>query len=172
MKADYIAREEFSHVLAALTPQNRLVMEVSLATGLRISDVLNLRTEKLKQRFTVRELKTGKSKRIRLPAELFDRLVGSAGKVWIFEGRSDYRKHRTRFAVYKDIKRACTAFRIPQTLQISPHTARKVYAVTAYQDGYSLRHVQELLNHADEAVTMLYAMADVLTTRRRQKGGK
>lgn len=164
--ADYVPRQEFTHVLAALTPPNRLVLEVSLATGLRVGDVLNMRTDALKQRMTVRELKTGKTRRVRLPGELYDRLVGQAGKVWVFEGRVDYRKHRCRQAVYKDIKRAARLFRLPGALQVSPHTARKVYAVSAFQDGRSLKQVQQLLNHTDEAVTMLYAMADALTARK------
>lgn len=78
----------------------------------------------------------------------------------------DWRKHRTRQAVYKDIKRAARLFRLPAQLQVSPHTARKVYAVAAYQTSGSLKRVQALLQHSDEAVTMLYAMADELTARR------
>lgn len=169
IRADYIERAEFAHILAALTAENRLMMEVSLATGLRVSDVLNLRTEKL-SRMTVRELKTDKARRFTLLVELYNLVLSNAGKVWTFEGRLDYQKHRTRFAVHKDIKRACKAFRIPQNLQISPNTACKGYAVTAYQNSSDLRRVQELLNHADGGFTMLYAMADVLTTRRKGRG--
>lgn len=55
------------HVLAAMMPENRLVMETCIATGLRASDVLNLRTERLRQRMTVRELKTGKTRRVYFP---------------------------------------------------------------------------------------------------------
>lgn len=146
-------------------------MEVSLATGLRLSDVLNMRTDKLAERMTIRQLKTGKTRRIRLPVELYRRCLSQAGKVWVWEGRTDWRKHRSRQAVYKDIKRAARLFRLPADLQVSPHTARKVYAVTAYQHSGSLRHVQQLLQHESEAVTMLYAMADELTARRIGHGG-
>ena len=65
------------HVLAAMMPENRLVMETCIATGLRASDVLNLRTERLRQRMTVRELKTGKTRRVYFPRELYLRLVGN-----------------------------------------------------------------------------------------------
>lgn len=165
-RADYVFKEEFQHVLAALTPENRLALEVSLYTGLRISDVLNLRTAKLASRMTVRELKTGKSRRVYLPVELLDRMRGLAGKVFVFENRRDYARPRTRQAVYKDVKRAAKAFRMPARLQLSPHTARKIFAVTEYQRGHDLRRVQKLLNHSSEAVTMIYAMADRLTERR------
>lgn len=164
MRSGYMERDEFEHILAALTPENRLACEVSACTGLRIGDVLNLRSERLQERMTVRELKTGKTKRIRLPAALLDRLVAISGKVYVFEGRLDYRKHRTRQAVYKDLARAAKLFRVKT--HISPHSARKIYAVSEYRRTGSLAAVQKLLNHEDEAVTMLYAMADQLTERR------
>lgn len=167
MRSDYIPAAEFRHILAALTPPNRLALEISMATGLRISDVLSLQTVKLAQRMTVCEQKTGKNRRIYIPKELYDRAIRQAGRVWVFPGRlKPARQHRTRQAVYKDIKRAADLFRIPvRGLQISPHTARKVYAVEQYQTTGSLRRVQQLLQHDDEAVTMVYAMADVLTAR-------
>lgn len=168
MRTDYIHREELSHLLAALTPPNRLALEVSLATGLRISDVLNLRTEALRaaedRRLSVRELKTGKTRRIKLTAELYERALSMAGKIYIFPNRHDWRRPRTRQAVYKDLKRAAKLFRVP--LNVAPHTARKVYAVDQYHRDGDLKRVQKLLNHDREAVTMLYAMADELTARR------
>lgn len=167
MRSDYIPASEFRHVLAALTPPNRLALEISLATGLRINDVLSLQTAKFKQRMTINEQKTGKNRRIYIPTELYNRAYSQAGRTWIFPGRlNPAQNHRTRQAVWKDIKRAAKLFRIPvKGLQISPHTARKVYAVEQYQTTGSLKRVQELLQHEDEAVTMIYAMADVLTAR-------
>lgn len=165
MKSDYIAARFFENILAVLTLENRLVMEVCLYTGLRVSDVLNMRSAKLARRMTVQELKTGKSRRITLPAELYDRLVSVSGKIWVFTGRLDYHKHRTRQAVYKDIKRAAKAFRLPSNLQVSPHTARKIYAVSKYRKSGNMAYVQKLLNHSSESITYLYAMADALTQR-------
>ncbi|MGX8702543.1 tyrosine-type recombinase/integrase [Caproiciproducens sp.] len=159
---------EFEHVLAALMPANRLACEVSACTGLRIGDVLNLRSARLCERFTVRELKTGKTRRVTLPHELLDRLIAQSGKIFVFEGRENYRKPRTRQAVYKDLTRAAKLFRIRGT-HISPHSARKIYAVGEYRRTGSLQRVKELLNHSDEAVTMLYAMADELTQRREKR---
>lgn len=166
-KADYVYKQEFSHLLAALMPENRLALEVSLATGLRISDVLNMRTDKLAQRMSVVELKTGKRRAIRLPAELLDRLVAISGKIFVFPGRLDPRRPRTRQAVYKDLRRAATLFRIPEIrgLHLSPHSARKIFAVSEYQKSGSLAKVKKLLNHSDEAVTILYALADTITAR-------
>lgn len=147
-------------------PENRLALEVSLNTGLRISDVLSLRTRDLsRERFTIKEQKTGKTRRIRLPKQLREDLTAISGRFYVFEGRTDAKKHRTRQAVYKDLKRAQGLLRVKNS-QISPHTARKIYAVDTFGKYGSLKRVQELLNHSSEAVTAIYAMADVMTARR------
>lgn len=156
------------HLLAALMPQNRLALEVSMATGLRIGDVLSLRSCDLaraadKGRITVRESKTGKSKRIYIPVYLVERMLMVSGKYFVFEHRTDRKKHRTRQAVFKDLKRVAIAFRLKAN--IAPHSCRKIYAVEQFHRCGDLKKVQKLLNHENEAVTMLYAMADELTKR-------
>lgn len=167
VRAEYIDRAMLEHVLAALMPANALAIEVSAHTGLRIGDVLSLRTAELRQRMSVREEKTGKRRRIYLPADLLDRLIAQAGRIWVFEGRTDYRRHRTRQAVWKDLRRAADAFRLAE--HVSPHSARKLYAVEQYQEsGGDLGAVQRRLLHSDPAVTAVYAMADALTARRLQ----
>lgn len=166
MRSDYIPRDSAACILAALMPANRLALEVSLCTGLRIGDVLALRTEQVrKQRFTIKEQKTDKTRRVYIPTELRDALLRQAGKYYVFEGRLSALRPRTRQAVYKDLRRACTLFRV-RGVRVSPHTMRKVYAVSQYQRTRDLAKVQRLLNHSSEAVTMLYAMADELTTSR------
>lgn len=169
MRSEWRPKGEIEHILAALKPENRLACEISLFTGLRINDVLSLKTEKVsKQRFTIREQKTGKTRTIRLPNDLFGRAMACAGQFYVFEHRLNGRKHRTRQAVYKDLKRAAALFGVKE--QISPHSLRKVFAVEEYLDCGDLVRVQKLLNHTSEAVTMLYAMANVVKRRKYFKG--
>lgn len=145
---------------------NRLAILTSLCTGLRIGDVLALKSsDLLKERFTVKEEKTGKSRRIRLPKQLRDDLLKQAGRYYVFEHRCDPKKHRTRQAVNKDIKRACELFRVKH-LNISPHSARKIYAVKQYRKSCDIKRVQALLNHSNESVTLIYALADELSKGR------
>ena len=126
MKTEYLLHREVGHVLAALTPQNRLVCEVMLHTGLRVGDVLALRTQQLASRMWVTERKTGKRKQVGLPGDLLGRVLAQAGKEWAFPGRRGD-KPRTRQAVWADVKRAARAFRLPQNA--GTHSMRKVYAV-------------------------------------------
>ena len=160
MKTEYLLNREVEHVLAALTPANRLAMRVCLHTGLRVGDVLSLRTEQLKPRFWVHEQKTGKARIVGLPASLLDDLRKQAGAVYVFEGRKDFRTHRTRQAVWADVKRAAKAFRLPQN--VAPHSFRKVYAVRLLEQYGDIEKVRRALNHSSVMVTYIYAMADEL----------
>lgn len=165
MRSEYAPKGEIQHILASLQPKNRLACEISLFTGLRINDVLSLKTEQIqKGRFTVREEKTGKTRSVYLPKELQARALNCSGQHYVFEGRLNGRKHRTRQAVFKDLRRASALFGIKSHL--SPHSLRKVYAVEEYRKYGNLKRVQKLLNHSDEAVTLLYAMADRVSKRK------
>lgn len=174
MRSSYVSRPEMGHILAALMPQNRLVMRLAMETGLRVGDCLAIKTAALRYRMTVREQKTGKTRRIIIPRQLLEELQASAGRIWVFEHRTDPLRHRTRQAVYKDVKRVARMFQRAGSVrkgQISPHSARKLRAVEAYQDG-GLAAAQRLLNHSDPAVTLLYALADQQTGGRHGRARK
>lgn len=166
----YVLERKVEQALDLLTHGNRLVMEVCLATGLRLGDVLNLRPGQLGRQFYVTEQKTGKRRRVNLSDDLLGRLRLYAGKYWVFPGRNDPRKHRTRQAVWKDLKRAAKALRIAENL--TPHSARKEYAVRLMRKYGDLDKVRRALNHDNQAVTLIYAMADKLPERRRRREKK
>lgn len=158
LTTEYLLEREMEHVFAALTPANRLVCRVAVHTGLRVGDVLAFKTEKLGRQFWIREAKTGKRRRVNLPQGLVDDIKAQAGPEWAFPGSRDPRKHRTRQAVWADVKRAARAFRMPQNVGV--HSLRKRYAVEQLQRcGGNYARVQRLLNHADMATTMIYAMS-------------
>lgn len=139
-----------------LTPPNALVIETMLRTGLRVSDVLSLRTDQLKPRLTVSESKTGKSRRVYLGKVFCDKLRSQAGEVYVFEGAKRVDTHRTRQAVWHDVKRAAKAMRIP--LCVGTHSARKSYAVCEYTKSHDLGDVQHKLNHDRIETTVLYLL--------------
>lgn len=151
------------HILWALTPSNKLVCEVALATGWRVDDVLSLRSEQLRKsrgKLTIKEQKTGKRSTKTISAELLKRLKRESGRVFVFEGRDDYRKHRTRQAVFQDIKKAAKRFNLK--LNLSPHSLRKNYAVYLREQGLTVEEIRQELNHRDITVTMLYCFSDEL----------
>lgn len=157
MKTEYLLNREVDLVLAMLTAKNALIMRTALHTGLRIGDVLSIKTDRLKPRFWVTERKTGKSRQVGLPEPLLTDIKKQAGLTWAFENPRTGRP-QTRQAVWKDVKRAARALRLPQN--IGPHSARKVYAVELLAKYGDIERVKRALNHSSEAITLIYALAD------------
>ncbi len=120
--------------------------------------MVNIRTDQLRRRMRLREAKTGKKRTVTISAALLAALAAQAGSEWVFEGRTDKRKHRTRQAVYKDLKRAAAALRLQH---VSPHSVRKHYAVEI-MNRYGFDEVRKALMHDSAEVTLLYALADKL----------
>jgi integrase len=158
-RSQWVARKEMDHLLAALMPSNAEALRLSMDYGLRIGDVLRLPRSAIEAGvWHMREEKTGKRRTVRLSDAHTRACMRICGKEYVFEHRYDWKRHRTRQAVYKDLKRVAKVFRIPA---ITPHSARKIYSVERYrQSGGNLATVKRLLNHSSEAVTILYAMAD------------
>lgn len=174
MRTEYLIEKEVEQVLHLLTYENRLVMRLLLHTGCRISDVLALRPDQLKPNFWITEQKTGKRKQIGIPEPLLSDLKAASGLEWVFPGVNPG-KHRTRQAVWKDVKRAAAAMRL--TVNVAPHSARKVYAVKLLEKYGDIDRVRRALNHGGLEVTLIYAMADKRITakgtrRRARPGGK
>ena len=81
--------------------------------GWRVGDVLRLTTAQIeRQRFTVREEKTGKTRRVWIPGKLQLRILGQAGRCYAFEGRLLVLAYRTvtRQAVWQDCARCARFF--------------------------------------------------------------
>ena len=167
MKTEYLLNKEVERVLAALTPTNRLIMRVCLHTGLRLGDVLALRPSQLAEQFWITESKTGKRRRVNLPRALLGELRGQSGGMWVFPSRCDPMKHRSRQAVWSDVKRAAKAFRLPQN--VAPHSFRKVYAVRLLDEYGDIERVRRALNHGSINVTVIYALADRLLQAKHKK---
>lgn len=183
MKTEYLLNREVERILAVLTPGNALVVRVMLHTGLRVGDALRL-TFPLREQMWITEGKTGKRKHIGLPRPLIDEICRRAEpyipetkrryiyeapptgpRLWAFPSPSDYNKHRTRQAVWKDVKRAARAFRVPANA--GTHSMRKVYAVELLKKYGNIERVKRALNHSDESVTLIYALADKMISEKR-----
>jgi integrase len=165
-KTDYLLQVEVERVLALLTPANRVAVRVELHKGLRIGDVLALRKSDIDKglQWWVTEQKTGKRRRVSVPRDLWRDMQSVCGEEWVFPARCDEKRHRTRQAVWKDMKRAEKALRL--SVNVGTHSARKVYAVQLMEKYGDIERVRKALNHGSLNVTMLYALADQMTLRK------
>ena len=157
MTTEYIGEKELAYVLRFLTYENELVMRVCLHTGLRVGDVVRFRNP-VKRQFWIVEQKTGKKRRVNLTQDLVNALNKNGGRSqYVFPGRLDpLASHRTRQAVWADIKRAQRALRLPENL--GTHSARKIFAARKLESS-DIYATQKALNHDDAATTLIYAMA-------------
>lgn len=160
MRTDWICHDDMAVVLRLLMPANALVMETCLVTGLRVSDVLQMPAAVLYfKEIRVLEHKTRKVRTITLPDNLIERLRAQGGLFWLFESPRDKYKHRTRQAVWHDVKRAAKALRIKSV--VAPHSARKIYAVQIYRE-HGLEAAQRALNHNDPTTTLIYLLSELI----------
>lgn len=162
MRSDYMKPENYNRLFVFMSYENVLAVRVSLETGLRIGDVLKVRPSELRGRtiFFSAE-KTGKSGKAVISQDLANRLRQIAGTDYIFEGRGGS-GHRSRQAVWKDVKKAAAQLRAAGAISgenITPHSARKTFAVTD-AERYGLNHTQKQLQHRDKATTRAYAFSD------------
>lgn len=139
---------------------NVLALRVALATGLRIGDVLSLSRWDLSSGgiFYVAE-KTKKVGFRPLPADLYSVLKrrSARGVGWCFPSATKAGKHRTRQAVWADLRKAARLCNVKA--HISPHSTRKTFAANLYRDK-GLDAVRDALQHDSVATSMLYAYAD------------
>lgn len=159
MRSEYFNLTDYGRVLARMTPENALAVRVSLETGLRIGDVLKIKVNDIHKRtlYYVAE-KTGKAGKKVLSPELVKALRregGSGG--YVFKSPVNPLKHRTRQAVWQNLKRAAAECGI--TSNLTPHSARKTYAVEEYHE-HGINAAAAELQHSNIQTTLLYALSD------------
>lgn len=167
MRTDYLNPQIYNRLYAVMTYDNVLALRISLETGLRIDDVLSIRTEQIKGR-TIRGTaeKTGKPYKKVISADLASRLRALNRHGYIFPHRTKKNAHRTRQAVWANMKKAADILGVK--LNAAPHSARKTYAVELLNDK-GIDAVQKELQHDRISTTMLYAFSNLLTDNANKK---
>ncbi|MGH8269809.1 MAG: site-specific tyrosine recombinase XerD, partial [Steroidobacteraceae bacterium] len=166
-----LTEEEVEALLGApvvsdpLGNRDRTMLEVLYATGLRVSELVNLRYGQVNQnQGVIRILGKGNRERLIPLGEeavrwLADFEQGSRGEI-LLERQTDFlfptrRGDRmTRQAFWHIIKRYARKAGIPK--ELSPHTLRHAFATHLLNHGADLRVVQMLLGHSDLSTTQIY----------------
>ncbi len=166
-----LTEEEVESLLAApvvndpLGNRDRTMLEVLYATGLRVSELVNLRHGQVNlNQGVIRILGKGNRERlIPLGEEAVRWLIefsrGARGEI-LLERQTDYlfptrRGDRmTRQAFWHIIKRYARKAGVAK--ELSPHTLRHAFATHLLNHGADLRVVQMLLGHSDLSTTQIY----------------
>lgn len=145
--------------------RDRTMFEVLYATGLRVSELINLKQSEINLNQGVARI-IGKGDRERLiplgqesQRWLRDFISGARSEI-LLERQTDYlfptrRGDRmTRQAFWHIIKRYSKLANIKS--KMSPHTLRHAFATHLLNNGADLRVVQMLLGHSDLSTTQIY----------------
>ncbi|MDT7951532.1 MAG: tyrosine recombinase [Acetobacteraceae bacterium] len=157
----YLSEAEMTALLAASarTPVARAAVELLYSTGLRVSELLGIRRQSLRDgtdTLIVRG-KGGKERMVLLsrPArEAAAALVAATPGPWLFAGR-DPRRALTRQGLGLILKQVALEAEIDPA-RVSPHVLRHSFASHLLARGADLRSLQILLGHADIATTQIY----------------
>ncbi|MGE5554246.1 MAG: site-specific integrase [Betaproteobacteria bacterium] len=135
-----------------------LLFVVGINTGLRISDILNLRVKDVKDKthITLTEQKTGKTKRFlindQLRGELEKFIRGMDEDEYLFQSRKGGNPI-TRVQAYRILNDAATKVALEE---IGTHTLRKTFGYHHYQKNKDIALLQKLFNHSAPSVTLRY----------------
>lgn len=145
--------------------RDRAIFELMYATGLRVSEVVDLRLDQLHLAMNLLQV-TGKGDKERLvpispqATQWVDRYLQEARpkllkrvqpkNVFInFHGGP-----MTRQGIWKNLKSYIASIGIEK--DVTPHTLRHSFATRLLENGADLRVVQELLGHSDISTTQIY----------------
>ena len=168
---NYFKYDEFISMLDSLkddkplTIRNRLILEMLLATGVRVSELVNIKISDLD--FNNHEIKIlGKGKKERIVFfglyclnSLLNYLNNARntlldGKVSDFLFINNNGNKLTDRGVRLIIEKIISASAI--TTKVSPHTFRHTFATMLLNEGCDIKSVQELLGHASLSTTSIY----------------
>jgi integrase len=105
----------------------------------------------------IREKKTGKQKRIRIPSSLKRELKwyikGKDDNKYLIKSRNGSNKLIGRSIAYKILRKAAERFHLDE---IGTHTLRKTFGYHFYQQTKDVAMLQEIFNHSSPAITLKY----------------
>ncbi len=165
--------EEVNNLLAQpdinkkLGLRDRALLETLYATGMRVSELINLKEQNIHEELKlVKVFGKGSKERLipisevaldwldRYQKQVREPLLLKTGKATDYVFLNNRGHMLTRQAVWQIIKRYCKMAGIQK--DVTPHTLRHTFATHLLENGADLRVVQEILGHADISTTQIY----------------
>lgn len=149
--------------LSEKSKRNQLIWAFGINSGLRVSDILGLNVEDVKNKtyIEIREKKTSKYKRFPLNNKLRFLIKNylkteNLSEGALFIGKKHCRLHRSQ--VYRFLNEACNTLGIEEN--IGTHSMRKSFGFHFYKQYNNIALLQKILNHSSPAITLRYIGID------------
>jgi site-specific recombinase XerD len=153
-----LSKEEIEMLISATKNINhRLIIQIGYSSGLRVSEIINLKWEDIDFDRNLIHLKNAKGKKDRivmLSQKVKEGLLSLSelrkGYVFLTNRTSKY----TDRTIQKIIENAATKAGIRKS--ITPHTLRHSFATHLLENGTDIRYIRDLLGHSDISTTLIY----------------
>lgn len=154
-------KEVLSLFEAINAKKSRLMITFLYSTGMRVSELTNLKIDDLDFEDRIGHIRQGKGRKDRIfniPKFLFSRIKRYAdrqkemGGIYLFSGRNNHKMSERN--LQKIVKKAREKAGIKK--DVHPHTLRHSFATHLLENEIDIRKIQELLGHADLSTTQIY----------------
>ena len=137
--------------------RDRTIIEILYSSGLRVSELTNLKVNDFKNNKSLKVLGKGNKVRI-LP--MTDKSFNYMN-LWISKYRSEYKNEKSGNYIFLGVRGGKISDREIQRivnlrLGTFPHSIRHTFATHLLDGGADLRVVQEMLGHTDPSTTQIY----------------
>lgn len=150
--------QQIKEYLKEKNARNYILFVMGINTGLRIGDILKLKVGDVQgSHISMREMKTGKQKRIQITSSLKRELrwfnEGREVGEYLLRSRKGENRPIGRSMAYKILKSTAAEFELDE---IGTHTLRKTYGYHMYMQTKNIALLMEIFNHSSEKVTLRY----------------
>lgn len=145
-----------------------VLFALAVYSGLRITDVLNLKVKDVKNKseFILVEKKTGKRKTLNINPNLQNILKtfikNKEDNEYLISSRDSGDKPLTRIRAFQIMQDIGDKFNI----RISPHSLRKTFGYFHYKTNRDIVLLQKIFNHSHPEVTFRYICVNSETTKK------
>lgn len=170
-KEKIVSRYTINKMMKLSNEKNKLIIHTLYATGLRVSELINIKKKDCKEKIEdqIKYIsisiigKGNKERKIKLKLELYQKILKIFNSnIYLFETRNN--KAFTRQAIYRIVNTA--GLKALGTRQVHPHTLRHSFATELLvKNNKSLKAVSKYLGHSTTAITSDFYIHDELSIK-------
>ena len=137
--------------------RNKAIIELLYSSGLRVSELVNLKINDVKKDGSLRVIGKGRKERLLPMTDQAYKIIS----LWLKSNRAEFLKDNDNQFIFLGVRgKQITDREVRRVVNLItgtfPHNIRHTFATHVLDGGADLRVVQELLGHSDPGTTQIY----------------